>query len=188
MVGAAVTPAAPARRSAWPAYAAAALALLSAAVSFYWAAGGTAGLDTIGGEIARLGRARDPAMIAVVWATGAAKVVAAALALALVRPWGRFFPHWVLLVGAWGAGALLTVWGGLNVAVGGLALAGVVAAPAAADWTALRWHVALWDSWFLVWGLLLGAAAWGFRRAARDGAAGQDQTLRTARATSDRGR
>lgn len=27
------------------------------------------------------------------------------------------------------------------------------------DWYALRWHLLLWDPWFLVWGLLLGAAA-----------------------------
>jgi hypothetical protein len=34
----------------WAAYAACALALLRAGVSFYWAAGGTAGLSTIGGS------------------------------------------------------------------------------------------------------------------------------------------
>ncbi|HEX5506262.1 MAG TPA: DUF3995 domain-containing protein [Thermomicrobiales bacterium] len=164
MAGAEVTPGLPARWAAWVGYMAAVLALLSAATSFYWAAGGSAGLATIGGEIARLGRARDPALIAVVWGAGVAKVVAGVLALALVRPWGRIFPRWLLLAAAWGASALLTVWGGLNVVAGGLALAGVVAAPASADWTALRWHVFWWDPWFLVWGLLLGAAAWGFRR------------------------
>jgi hypothetical protein len=30
--------------------------------------------------------------------------------------------------------------------------------------TALRWHVLLWDLWFLVWGLVLGAAAWHYGR------------------------
>jgi hypothetical protein len=33
------------------------------------------------------------------------------------------------------------------------------------DRTALRWHVLVWDLWFLVWGLLLGVAAWQFGRA-----------------------
>jgi FtsP/CotA-like multicopper oxidase with cupredoxin domain len=32
------------------------------------------------------------------------------------------------------------------------------------DWTALRWHLFLWDPWFLSWGLLLGVAAWHYTR------------------------
>lgn len=42
--------------------------------------------------------------------------------------------------------------------VGALALLGVFGPPPA-DPTALRWHVLVWDTWFLLWGLLLGAAA-----------------------------
>ena len=34
------------------------------------------------------------------------------------------------------------------------------------DWGALRWHLFLWDLWFLVWGLLLGVAAWQYMRRA----------------------
>lgn len=105
-----------------------------------------------------------------------------------MRPWGRVFPRWLLLAAAWAASALLTAWGGLNVVVGGLVLAGVVAAPASVDWTALRWHVFLWDLWFLVWGLLLGAAAWDFWREPRGGAPGQARAVRPARARRDRGR
>jgi hypothetical protein len=51
-------------RTAWASYAACALALLSAIPSFYWAAGGTIGLDTVGGAIEELARARDPAGVA----------------------------------------------------------------------------------------------------------------------------
>ncbi|HEV2761078.1 MAG TPA: hypothetical protein VGV86_16070 [Acidimicrobiales bacterium] len=29
---------------------------------------------------------------------------------------------------------------------------------------ALRWRMLLWEPWFLVWGVLLGLAAWHFRR------------------------
>jgi hypothetical protein len=32
------------------------------------------------------------------------------------------------------------------------------------DRTALRWHVEVWDLWFLLWGILLAAAAIGYRR------------------------
>jgi hypothetical protein len=60
--------------TAWAAYAACALALLSAVPSFYWALGGTAGLDTVGGAIEELARTRDPAGVALGIAAGVLKV------------------------------------------------------------------------------------------------------------------
>jgi hypothetical protein len=147
------------RATAWPAYAACALALLSAVPSFYWALGGTSGLDTVGGAIEELARARDPAGVALGAGAGVLKVAGALLALALVRPWGRAVPRRVLLGVAWAGSMLLTAYGGVQVAVGSLVLTGVVRPSGPVDRTALRWHVMLWDLWFLVWGLLLGAAA-----------------------------
>jgi hypothetical protein len=70
-------PPAPPTRShptAWAAYAACALAWLSAVPSFYWALGGTAGLDTVGGAIEQLARTRDPAGIALGLGAGVLKV------------------------------------------------------------------------------------------------------------------
>lgn|SRR5215216_266005 len=148
------------RSGAWAGYAACVLALLYAAVSFYWAAGGTAGLGTLGGQLEELGRARDQGIIALVLATGVLKVVAGVLALALVRPWGRALPRRVLLAAAWGGALLLTLYGGVLVTVEGLVVGGVITPPGPVDWRALRWHLFLWDPWFLVWGLLLGVAAW----------------------------
>jgi len=136
------------------------LALLYAAVSFYWAAGGTAGLGTLGGQLEELGRARDQGIIALVLATGVLKVVAGVLALALVRPWGRALPRRVLLAAAWGGALLLTLYGGVLVTVEGLVVGGVITPPGPVDCGALLWHLFLWDPWFLVWGLLLGVAAW----------------------------
>src|SRR5215216_4618983 len=129
-------------RTAWAAYAACALALLSALLSFYWAAGGTIGLDTVGGAIEELDRARDPAGVALGIGAGLLKVAGGVLALAL--------------------------YGGLLVAVGALVLAGVIRPAGPVDRTALRWHVLVWDLWFLVWGLLLGVAAWHYGRQSRD--------------------
>jgi hypothetical protein len=60
---------------------------------------------------------------------------------------------------------VLTLYGGLLVAVGALVLAGVVRPAGLVDRTALRWHVLLW---FLAWGLLLGVAAWQYGRQSRD--------------------
>jgi CHASE2 domain-containing sensor protein len=35
------------------------------------------------------------------------------------------------------------------------------------DEHALRWHVFVWDLWFLVWGMALGLAAWRYRTSDR---------------------
>jgi Protein of unknown function (DUF3995) len=162
---------APTRRSrptAWTAYAACALALLSAVPSFYWAAGGTIGLDTLGGAIEDLARARDPAGVALGISAGVLKVAGGLLALALVRPWGQLVPRRLLLGVAWVASVVLTTYGGLLVALGALVLAGVIRPAGPVDRMALWWHVLLWDLWFLVWGLLLGVAAWHYGRESRD--------------------
>ena len=92
---------------------------------------------------------------------------ACALALALVRPWGRRVPRRLLGGVAWAASVVLTLYGGLLVAVGASVLAGVIRPAGPVDRTALRWHVLLWDLWFLVWGLLLGVAAWHHGRQSR---------------------
>ncbi|WP_033196136.1 DUF3995 domain-containing protein [Streptomyces xiaopingdaonensis] len=154
--------------SAWPGYAACTLGLLYAAVSAYWAAGGTAGLDTVGGELARSTRARDPGMVAVLWLTVGLKLVAALLGLALVRP-RRRMPRRLLLTLSGVAAVVLTAYGGLLVGGQALVKAGVLGTSSDVDRTAFDWHLFLWDPWFLVWGLLLGAAAYreGLSRNAR---------------------
>ena len=65
---------------------------------------------------------------------------------------------------------MLTPYGWVLVAVGALALTGVLGEPA--DPTALRWHVLLWDPWFLLWGLLLVVAALSRRRPSRGSPSG----------------
>jgi Protein of unknown function (DUF3995) len=155
----------------WAAYAACALALLSAVPSFYWALGGTAGLDTVGGTLEELGRAHDPRGVALGAGAGLLKVAGGLLALALARPWGRAVPRRLLLGAAWAASTVLTAYGGLLVTVGALVLTGVIRPSGPVDRTALRWHVMVWDLWFLVWGLLLGVAGWHHGRQSRDPAA-----------------
>ena len=153
--------------TAWAAYAACALALLYAVPSFYWGLGGTAGLDTVGGAIEELARTREPASVALGIGAGVLKIAGGLLALALVRPWGRAIPRRLLVGAAWAASMVLTAYGGLLVAVGALVLTGLVSPSGPVDRTALRWHVLLWDLWFLLWGLVLGVAAWHFGRESR---------------------
>ncbi len=124
------------RAPASAAYAACVVAALYAVVSFYWALGGSAGVDTLGGSLEELARDGDPVVLWLAGAAGVLKVAGAVLALALVRPWGQ----------------------------GALVLAGAVDVSGPVDRTALWWHVAVWDLWFLVWGVLLGLAAWLYGR------------------------
>jgi hypothetical protein len=124
--------------------------------------------STVGGAIEELARTRDPAGVALGIGAGVLKVAGGLLALALARPLGRVVPRRLLLGAAWAASTVLTAYGGLLVAVGALVLTGVIRPSGQVDRTALRWHVLLWDLWFLVWGLLLGVAAWHYGRQSRD--------------------
>jgi uncharacterized protein DUF3995 len=167
--------------SDWPAvgtvtaYAAAIVAFAYALMSLYWALGGHALVSTIGGYVEQFAR-RDGALpVLIALAATLAKVVGGLLALALVRPWGRMVPRSWLLSGSAGASALLVVYGGVNVLLGALVLSGVIHPSGSVDRTALRWHVGVWDLWFLAWGILLALATVGYwrrtaTRARRDGA------------------
>jgi hypothetical protein len=145
-------------------YAAAIVAFAYALVSVYWALGGRALVSTVGGYVEQFAGQGGLVPVLVALAAAAAKVIGSLLALALVRPWGRLIPRRWLLIGSAAVSALLVIYGGLNVLGGALVLSGVIRPSETADRTALRWHVAVWDLWFLVWGILLALAAGGFRR------------------------
>src|SRR4029453_6670315 len=114
------------RPTAWVAYAACALAWLPALPSLYWALGGTAGLDTVGGAIDELARTRDPAGIVLGLGAGVLKVAGGVLARAPAGPWARALPP-RRLGGAVGAAmVVLPCYGGLLVAVGALVLIGLI--------------------------------------------------------------
>jgi hypothetical protein len=146
------------------AYAAAAAAFAYALVSAYWALGGHALISTVGGYVTQLAHQGEAAAVLLALGAAAAKAVGGLLALALVRPWGRVIPRGWLRAGSAGASALLVVYGGLNVLLGALVLSGVVHPAGSVDRTALRWHVGVWDLWFLVWGILLALATAGYWR------------------------
>ena len=153
------------RSARWPACVASGLAFASAAVSLYWTVGGALLLDTVGGEIEDL--ARDRSIGAVALGTGAVllKVVAGVLALALPRLPIAGFRRLALLLANGVVSAILCVWGGANVVVGALVLSGTITPTTDIDRRALRWHVFVWDMWFLIWGLVLALAIVAARRA-----------------------
>jgi uncharacterized protein DUF3995 len=146
------------------AYAAAFVALAYALMSMYWALGGHGLVSTVGGYVEQFARRGGALPVLVALAAALAKVVGGLLALALVRPWGRLVPRRWLLTGSAGASLLLVVYGGVNVLLGALVLSGVVHPAGSVDRAALRWHVGVWDLWFLVWGILLALATVGYWR------------------------
>lgn len=126
---------------AWAGYAAAAWMLVFATLSFYWALGGTAGLNTVSPALQEI--TRQPWFVTVLWLTGILKIGVGLLAL--VRPWGRRIPRWLLLIAAWGTGALLLVHGGDFVIQSALTKTGLISFSDLAAWTAAHWQTFVWD-------------------------------------------
>lgn len=143
-------------RRGWAAIAAAVWAGVFAVISLYWALGGRIGIDTVGGEIEKLARSGSGGALA--WGAALLKVVGVVYALALVQRWGRVFPRPLMLAGGWLGTAVLIVYGGVNVGTELLVATGVLNPPAGIEWYPFYWHLALWDPYFLVWGILLGIA------------------------------
>ncbi len=139
------------------AYGAALLALSHAALSAYWALGGTGLLSTVGGRLEALARDGGTASVALLATLVVLKLAGCLVALALVRPRRRRLPWWLLSGAALFGGLVLTLYGGVLTLVGAVALLGAFGPPT--DVTALYWHVLLWDPWFLLWGVLLTIAA-----------------------------
>ena len=140
------------------------LAFAYAAISIYWTLGGTFLLNTVGGSIENIARqggllAYMLGIIAVV-----SKIIVGLLALALVRPFGSRFPRKLLVVSAVAISIFLISYGGLMVVAGSLVLLGIVQPGSSVDWTALRWHVLVWDMWFLLLGVLMALAIMGYRK------------------------
>lgn len=144
----------------WAGYGAGVWSFIFAALSIYWAAGGTGFGDTIGKELENLALSRDPGFVAILWITGLAKILIGILALALVQAWGRRIPRWILLTGGWATGLLLTLYSLANFVEHGLMQLGFMAVPKGLGEIALRWHLLLWDPWWLIGGALFTVATW----------------------------
>jgi uncharacterized protein DUF3995 len=133
-----------------------AVGLLYAVVSLYWALGGTWLLDTVGAPFDQKGGAGS--LVLVVWVAVVLKLIGAVLPLLALRrlPWRR-----LVRVLAWVEAVVLTLYGLVWTLGGVLAEAGVAGSASHAQ----AWHAALWDPWFLVWGLLVTVALLRSRRA-----------------------
>jgi hypothetical protein len=151
----------PAARGWRLAQAASAAGLTYAAISVYWALGGTWLLSTVAGTLGQQGRAGNPGIIVAVWVAAVLKIAGAIVPLAAVRVTpGQAITarRRQLRVLAWLEAAILTSYGLVLTGAGLLVQSGAIAPSATADHRALAWHAYLWDPWFLVWGALVTVA------------------------------
>ena len=119
------------------AYAAAHAAFAYALVSLYWSGGGHALIGTVAGYVQQFaGRDAAAPLLAALAAAAVAKVAGGVLALALAGPWGPAVRRrWLLIVSA-GPSMLLVAYGGLNVLLGTLDIAGAIHPAGSVDRTA----------------------------------------------------
>ncbi|WP_231189616.1 DUF3995 domain-containing protein [Haladaptatus sp. DYF46] len=136
-----------------------------AAMSFYWALGGTTGLNTVslGQEVTG-----ESWFIAALWLTGILKVGGGLLALALVQTWGQQIPRRLLLIAAWGVGAVLVIHGGDFVIQGALTEAGLISLSSPTAWTPDHWQTFVWGPWWLLGGLFFCLSAWNYQLKSRN--------------------
>jgi hypothetical protein len=160
----------------WPARIAAGFALGSAVVSAYWTLGGGWLLDTVGGAIEDLARERSSGAVALGATVVLLKVLAGALAMTLTRLPLRTRSRRLVLAANGAVAFVLCVWGGANVLVGALVLSGAIDPSARVDRHALRWHLFVWDLWFLAWGLALALAVAAARRSREHGRRSTEST------------
>ena len=127
------------------------LGLGNAAVSAYWMLGGTAMLDTVGGDIERWGRERGSLVLLALAGVVLIKTAVAIVPLVDVGEHWKRRVQWIERLASWA----LVVYGGLLTAVGLLLQSDVIEASNDADTKALAWHTYFWDPWFLLWGAAL---------------------------------
>jgi hypothetical protein len=128
-------------------------------MSFYWAAGGMAAINTIGGEPERLARARDPEFVAAQWVIGALKLLAALAVVALIRLPERGWPRRLLVLVLGAGGALLLLYETAELVQHLLMAVGIVDRGDLDD-TALIGHLLIWDPWWILGAGLFVIAAW----------------------------
>lgn len=149
----------PSRSLAVAVHVATAYWLVFAAMSFYWAAGGTLGLETLGEGIGDLADAREPWFVGLVLVTGLVKLVPVVLVQATIRPWGRRVSRLVLVGALVLVGVGMIGYGGVNIVLQGLVLAAVIV-PEEVDRTALTWRLLFWNPLWVVGGVVTGTVGW----------------------------
>ena len=143
-------------RSSWAGYGAALWALIFAALHVVWATGWYVGLDQ---ELSQKAFQQRWFLVYDLVVAGLC-ALAVAVALALVQPWGRRLPRWLVGLLAWSGTGLLVLRGG-----GGALQTAYVAATGRDVLEPMRF----WEGWFCLGAVLFSLSAWKFSRASRPG-------------------
>jgi hypothetical protein len=147
-----------ARRRLWIGHVAAGLLLGHAVLSYYWAAGGTAGLNLLSEGIRDYAETRETWFLAMIWAVAALKTIVGFIAVALAREAELPVPRWMPLLVAWGAGIILTLYAIVQIVsltIGGLILNDGQELPAG-FWP----YLLLWAPWWLAIGVSYLLLSW----------------------------
>lgn len=143
-------------------YVACAWAFIFAIPSFYWAAGGEVGLDTLGDEISSL--QAEPWFAVFVWVTAFMKVALGLIVLMLLRRYDSMLLNRAVRVVVWTAGVICIVYGGLNLLARLIMALGVIPTPDAMYSSAAMWHLMLWNPWWVLGGVSLVLAVYATKR------------------------
>jgi hypothetical protein len=133
--------------------AAAAWCVAFGVLSLYWAAGGTLGVDQLSVSLQERADERESGFVALVAATGIAKLLGAIVPLWLVFGPPSRTVRKVLLFLCWAGGALLALYGLSDV------VSGSIRAARATRENAI-WYAVLWGPTWLLGGVLFLMTAW----------------------------
>ena len=124
-------------------------------LSLYWAAGGTLGVDQLAVSLQERADERETGFVALVAATGIAKLLGAIVPLWLVFGAPSGTVRKVLLLLCWAGGALLALYGLTDI------VAGSIRAVRGTMENAI-WYAVLWGPTWLLGGVLFLMTAWTF--------------------------
>lgn len=134
-------------------WAAAAVGLVHAAFSAYWALGGRWLLDTVGAWATGLAESAPVGAGLVLGVVALLKVAGAVVPVLVER--GRLGGRLIWRRLEWAGGVVLMLYGIANTAVAWAVLLGIVSTADGYDARAQLGHAALWDPLFALWGALL---------------------------------
>jgi hypothetical protein len=130
-------------------------AFVFSVISIYWGLGGTFGMETVGEGMLELALSGDAQLMLINWVSVVGKIGLGLLVLALLRNWGGDGLRRLLRIGLWIGGILMLLYGGLNLiqhvlmVTGNVPIASLLGTP-----EAVRWHIFLWDPWWMLGGIL----------------------------------
>lgn len=136
----------------WSIYAGIVWSVLFAAMSFYWAAGGMLGVESLGGEIYRQAIERESSFILLVWVTGVVKLGGALLLLLLLKKPIHMKIRKVISRLCMIAGALMILYGLANITT--ISLAGLQVLHFDLSAYAMTWRLIFWEPFWMAGGIL----------------------------------